>query len=326
MTLVLEELARAQTKEDALWEEARKKPSYYQKALDETLKTSPEAQKSISRFYAVYAIEKKGSTTDKGALVASGKQLRCYDSSLEKQLKEEVRNHAEAYAKTHNANPAKLKEETERAYSIIVAEMIDRAENNPTDFVNIGQHKGADAYLGFSLWGSGLKCIGLATKQFFEDENYKNAEDRKSYLLDYVAAKAAEQFANTDLSEIWASTRTGLKINVIYVGAVPGMKDTWTAILKNRWANVQADKIFTKKRTVSETYAKSMAQDWQNSPEFKHIVAFHRKNLAEAPKLGSIKHRELNSDSMGKIWGFRYLPHEGAIVAYDPEIVKQYQF
>ncbi len=325
MPLVLEELAYAQSKEDSLWEETRKKPSSYQKALDETLKSSPEVQKSVSRFYAAYVADVK-STRQKGALIWGKKQLRCHDSRLEKELGDEVQKYAEAYAKSHNSNPNTLKEETGRAFGIIVAELIDRAENKPTDKINIMQHSGADAYLEFSLWGSGFKAIGIATKQFFEDENYKTAEDRKSYLLDNVGLKAADQVNNTKAKEVWTSIRFETKISAFYTGVIPGMKDDWTAVLKNRWLGAQAENIVAKKRMVSEVYQRAMSSDWQNSPEFKHIVASHKKNLAEAPQLKSIAHREINSDSMARIWCFKYLPLNGAIVAYDPELVKKYQF
>src|SRR5574341_604222 len=101
MPLALDE-AISQSKEDSLWEEARKKTSSYQKALDETLKSSPEVQKSVSRFYAVHVSDVK-STRQKDALIWGKKQLHCYDTRVMKELSDEVQKHAEAYAKAHNS-------------------------------------------------------------------------------------------------------------------------------------------------------------------------------------------------------------------------------
>ncbi len=324
--LALESIANAQSsKEDATWEKASKDDKYKQQALDEMLNSSPDAKKFVSRFFAVY-VDKAGSTRDKLALIYGEKQLKCYDTRVESVLKEELKKHAEARAKMKNVNPSKLNDEVKANYSFLVAELISRAEKKADNMIDMGETRGADAYLQFDLWGNNLLPVGIATKSFFEDTGYKTAEDRKSFLIDYLSlGKAADMFRNPKISEIWAGNKLDASISTRWTDGQPGPKDYWISILKNRWFNLQGQKMLDKKRSVSEEMLSSVAVTWQNSPELKHLAKQHCDNAATAAKLLDEDTKRKLSDSMGVLWGMTCLPLNGKIVKYDSEIVKNFQ-
>src|SRR5574342_216523 len=320
LPLTLESLASGQSKEDNLWENARKNAADGQKALDETMKGLGAAQKLVSRFYAVHVVEKKGAVSDKWAIVFGEKQLKCYDSNAEKQLRDTLKKHAEAYAASKkDARPETLKDETERAFKFMAAELIDRAENKEQTTPSITNHLGADAYLHFQLWGTKMPSIGIATRAFFEDTKYKKPADFMSYLLDHVTyGKAADQVENPPVKEVWIGNKLECKVGDLWVGGI-GRKDFWDAVLKNRWWNKQAGDIMNKARTVSDDYAKEMANAWENSAEFRAIVKLHLENSNYQTANKELK--ESLADTMGSRCGFKYLPADGKIVAYDPSLV-----
>src|SRR5574342_410407 len=290
LPLTLESLASGQSKEDNLWENARKNAADGQKALDETMKGLGAAQKLVSRFNA------------------------------EKQLRDTLKQHAEAYAASKkDARPETLKDETERAFKFMAAELIDRAENKEQTTPSITNHLGADAYLHFRLWGTKMPSIGIATRAFFEDTKYKKPADFMSYLLDHVTyGKAADQVENPPVKEVWIGNKLECKVGDLWVGGI-GRKDFWDAVLKNRWWNKQAGDIMNKARTVSDDYAKEMANAWENSAEFRAIVKLHLENSNYQTANKELK--ESLADTMGSRCGFKYLPADGKIVAYDPSLV-----
>ncbi len=325
LPLALESLVWGQAKEDILWENARKNPADGQKVLDETLKGLGAAQKLVSRFYAVQVTEKKSSTTDKWAIVFGDKQLKCYDANAEKSLRETLKKHAETYANSKkDARPETLKEETEKAFKFMTAELLDRAENKEQTTPSINSHLGADAYLQFRLWGTGMPTIGIATRTFFEDKRYKKAEDYKNYLLDHITyGKASDQIDNPPISDVWLGSLINLKLAQVWTEGV-GTNDRFTAAIKNRWWNRQAGEIFNKVRSVSDDYAQEMANAWENSVEFRTLVKLHLENSAFETRDPEL--RESLSDTMGKRCGFKYLPSNSTIVKYDLALVKQYTF
>ncbi len=326
MPFALESIASGNTKEETLWENARKNPADGQKALDETFKGLSAAQKLVSRAYAVHVTEKKGSFTDKWAIIFGDKQLKCYDSNAEKSLRDTLKKHAEAYAHgKKDIRPEKLKEETENAFKFMSAELIDRAENKEHTIPDIARNLGADAYLQFQLWGTGTPSIGIATRRFFEDKRYKKAEDFKSYLLDHVTyAKAADQVNNPPIQEYWTGHKLNIKIADIWTNGIGQKKEVFISILKNRWADEQAGEIVNKARIASDDYRTETANTWENSPEFKYLVKLHLEYAATKTNDPAV--REALSDIMGSRCGIKHLPVQGKILPYDPAIVKQYKF
>jgi hypothetical protein len=323
LPLTLEALA---LNEEKLWENARKDASAGQRALDEMMKGLPAAQKLVSRFYAVNVAEKKGSTTDKWALVFGDKQLKCYDSNAEKTLRDTLKKHAEAYANSKkDIRPETLKEETERAFKIMAAELIDRAENKESTIPDIARNHGADAYLQFHLWGTGMPAIGIATRQFFEDKRYRKADDFKSYLLDNITyGKASDMAENPPIQKYWEGNLLKIKIADIWIHGIGQKKEFYISILKNKWADNQAGEIHNKTRAVSEEYAIEMANAWQKMPEFEYLVKLHQKYASDTYTDPKVK--EGLSDVMGKRCGIKHLPSNGKIAPYDPTLVMQYQF
>jgi hypothetical protein len=311
-------------KEDEQWERAQKDKAARQPVLDDLLKNSTELKNVVSRCYAVYLTD-ASTTRQKGALIFGGKELRCEDSRADKPLHDEVMKHSEAYANAHKDNPSKIKEDTDRAYNQMAAALISRVENKPSDFVDLAHHPGADSYLEYSLWGTGLKSIVLATRPFFESADFKTAEDRKSVLLDYVGSKASDQFNNPDSAEIWTGSLLSIRMGAIFSGS-PGTKDTWMIALKNRWSGAQADKIVSKKRAVSESYLEAMSNAWESSAEFKCAVKMHQEYVSHVPKLTDPELRKTFSDTMGNLMKFKHLPSDGKLVPYTLEKVSQYKF
>lgn len=323
MLFALENIVSGNTKEDLLWENARKNPADGQKAIDETLKGMGAAQKLVSRFYAVHVAEKKGSFTDKWALVFGDKQLKCYDANAEKSLRDTLKKHAEAYANSKkDARPETLKDETEKAFKFMTAELIDRAENKERIAPDLTTHLGADAYLQFRLWGTGTPAIGIATRTFFEDKRYKKAEDFKSYLLDHITyGKAADAVENPPINEVWIGSLLNLKLAQVWTAGV-STNNRFTSCLKNRWWNKEAGEIFNKVRKVSDEYAKEMATAWEKSTEFRYLVKLHIENVNY--KTANKELKESISDTMGRQCGFKYLPSNGSIVTYDHALVGQF--
>jgi len=311
------------SKEDEQWERAQKDKAARQPVLDDLLKNSTELKNVVSRCYAVYLTD-ASTTRQKGALIFGGKELRCEDSRADKPLHDEVMKHAEAFANARKDNPSKLKDDIDRAYNQMAAALISRVENKPSDFPDLAHHQGADAYLEYSLWGTGLKSICIVTRPFFESADFKTAEDRKS-VFDYVASKASDQFNNPDSAEIWTESKLNIRMGAIFSGA-PGTKDTWIIALKNRWSNAQADKIVSKKRAVSESYVEAMSKAWENSAEFKCAVNMHQGYVARVPQFTDPWLRATFSDTMGNLMKFKYLPLEGKLVPYTVEKASQYKF
>lgn len=311
-------------KEDEQWERAQKDKTARQPVLDDLLKNSAEIKNVVSRCYAVYLTD-VGTTRQKGALIFGGKELRCEDARADKTLRDEVMKHAEAYANAHKDNPSKIKEDTDRAYNQMAAALISRVENKPSDFSDLAHHPGADAYLEYSLWGKGLKSIVIVTRPFFESTDYKNAEDRKSVLLDYVGSKASDEFNNPDSSEIWTESKLNIRMGELFSGA-PGTKDMLIGALKNRWFSAQADKIVSKKRPVSESYLEAMSNAWESSAEFKYVVKLHQKFYSDSLKFSDPELRKTFSDTMGKLMKFKHLPMDGKLVPYTSEKACQYKF
>jgi hypothetical protein len=323
LPLTLEALA---LDEEKLWENARKDASAGQRVLDEMMKGLPAAQKLVSRFYAVNLTEKKGSTTDKWAIVFGDKQLKCYDSSAEKSLRDTLKKHAEAYANSKkDIRPETLKEETERAFKFMSAELIDRAEHKEHTIPDLARNFGADAYLQSNLWGTGMPAIGIATRQFFEDKRYRKADDFKSYLLDNLTyGKASDMAENPPLQKYWEGGLLKIRIADVWVHGIGQRKEFCTSVLKIKWTDNQAGEIYNKTRAVSEEYATEMANAWQKMPEFEYLVKMHQGFALD--KYNDPKVKEGLSDVMGKRCGIKYLPFNGKIAPYDPTIVMQYQF
>jgi len=324
--LALEVIAQAQaSKEDAAWEKAAKEDKYKQQALDEMLNASPDSKKFVSRFFAVY-VGKAGTTRDKLSLIYGDKQLKCYDTRVESVLKEELSKQAEARAKARNVNPSKLNDEIKADYSAMVAELIARAEKKADTLIDLGESRGADVYLDFHNWGKSFLPIGIATKSFFESDAYKTAEDRKSFLIDYLSfGKAADMFRNPGIGEIWAGNKLDASIGSRWTDGQPGPKDYWISILKNRWFSLQGRKILDGKRPVSAEGIAALSETWKTSPELKYLAKQHCDNAAIAEKLSDEDTKRRLGDSMGVLWGVTCLPSNGKIVKYDPELVKSLQ-
>ena len=309
--------------EDEQWGRVQKDKTARQPVLDDLLKNYSDLKNVVSRCYAVYLTD-VSTTRQKGALVFGGKELRCEDSRADKSLRDEVMKHAEAYATAHKDNPSKIKDDIDRAYTQMAAALISRVENKPSGFVDMAYHPGADAYLEYSLWGTGLKSIGIATRSFFESADFKTAEDRKS-VFDYVVSKASDQFNSPESAEIWTESKLNIRIGAIFSGS-PGTKDSFMIALKNRWASAQADRIVSKKRAVSESYLEAMYNSWENSAEFKCAVNMHQKYTALVPSFSDPELRKTFSDTMGNLMKFKYLPSDGKIVLYTAGKVCQYDF
>jgi len=306
--LVLEGLAYAQSKEDKLWEDAKKTDKLKQQTIDGVL--SADTKKYVSHFYAVEVEEKKpGKKEDKFAISWGSKHLKFYDSKLEGSCREELKKFAEKYCELGKVPSVKLQEEVERAYRTFAAELVDRVQNGE-----------ADVYLPPHLWGAGIPSIGIASKKFFDNAMYKKAEDRTSCLLDKLIFSKAADYSNNPLrDEVYVpkNGKSELKINTIWTWGVRApANDFWTAVLKNRWQHAQAQKILDKKRNVSEECENGVAIAWQNSSEFKYFV----KMVTSDPES-----RKTLEGYAGE-WGLTCLPFEGKIVRYNAELVKKYQF
>jgi hypothetical protein len=322
LPLTLEALA---LNEEKLWENARKDASAGQRVLDEMMKGLTAAQKLVSRFYAVHVAERKGTFTDKWAIVFGDKQLKCYDANAEKTLRDTLKKHAEAYANSKkDARPDTLKEETEKAFRAMSAELIDRAENREQSTPSLSNHLGADAYLQFKLWGTGTPAIGIATRAFFEDKRYRKPEDFKSYLLDHITyGKAADQVDNPPVSDVWVGSKLNLRLSQVWTEGV-GSNDRFMSAVKNRWWMKQIGEIVNKARPVTDDYAKELANAWENSVEFRAIVRLHVENSNYQTANKELK--ESLADTMGSRCSFKYLPIDGKIVAYDSALVSKYTF
>jgi len=334
---------------DKMWRAAREHNLVRQPSLDMTLNSDPEAKKLIYNFYAVY-IEEGPPGKDPWELSSGGKHLKFYGARSDEHFAAELRRIAKKHITDSVRGPDHLSHKKTKygrlgltkaapveqtrlgAYKHFVAEVIDQVSNkNSSPLLDVREeNSGADIYLPRHLWGRDVKPVGLVTKEFFEDKSYKTAEDRKSYLLDYLLfAKGGDFAANPAMKDLWDKGTYKHGVNTVWLdGIKPVFRQVWTAILKNRWANMQGQKVLDKKRKISSTYERALADRRQNSPEFRQFLRLYtdvaKKEIRRIP--GYRKRKILLEDFMGVDWRLTNLPFNGKIVKYDSEKVKQYEF
>ncbi len=296
--------------QDDIWEKAGEKDTYKQRALENIIKENPDLQKNIQHFYAVAVEETDKKTRDAWAFLHGGKELKVYNAQAAKNLRKTLKDYAEAYA-------ALKKVKAEAAYQTFIAQIISLAESDE-----------ADVWLDPWLWGhtpekgkENLKPIGIVPAHFFTDKKYGKIADRMSRLGDYLPQKAKDMQDNLPISALWTDNRN--RISMLFTIVKDKM---WEALLQARWYKAQGEPIVAGKRKVSDAYAKSIADEWQNSAGFKYLVEQHMGRSEDAHLAKDPEIKKGLEDSMGFSWHFTCLPFEGKIIKYDPEVVKKYKF
>ncbi len=226
------------------------------------------------------------------------RQLKCHDGSAHGALETALLEHLRLYTDAKKAKPA----EAARAVFGPVFELARGEE--------------ADVHLDPSLWGAG-RPIGLVPDGFWANAAYAGDADRRSRLVDNLGQKAVDISNNLRLSALWPhGNLTGNVSSIWTEGGPRKTKLLHLGLFAARHYIPQGLAILRKVRDVSAGYERIVAERWQNSEEFQEVVRTH----LEQAKSGQAE------NLMGAEWGFKCLPFDGKFVAYDPEVVKKYDF